>query len=414
MVGIGSMARFSARRLLTVVPAGPLAALVVSCGNPTGPGAGVEVHTSLGRIEVGYYKSCFARLSGEVWCWGSGDGGLGPRLELDSDFLTISLGSEVTCGLEAEGRAFCWGENRYGEVGDGSTLPRDAPTPVATDARFSRVSAADDHVCALRGNGRAYCWGRNALGGLGNGKIGEEENESKPDPDAGGISFEVIDGRGRHCGLDTSGRAFCWGSVSGSFDPSAYRAPGNCSEHYYQWYYGRPCAEPTPVSGGHVFSSISTGGHSDCALDPTGRAFCWGAGQYGTLGDGSFGPGTYAVAPVPVAGGETFSEVAAGATHVCALTLEGIPYCWGNNFTGQLGDGSREPGGDEGVLLSPVPVQVTGGHRFIQIASGSYHSCALTDAREIWCWGSNVVGQLGRDFVQDFSSVPVRVELLQP
>ena len=59
------------------------------------------------------------------------------------------------------------GFNATGQLGEGTTLRKGSPTPVATDARFTTISGGGGHTCALTAEGSAYCWGDNHIGQLG-------------------------------------------------------------------------------------------------------------------------------------------------------------------------------------------------------------------------------------------------------
>ena len=74
----------------------------------------------------------------------------------------------------------------------------------------------------------------------------------------------------------------------------------------------------------------------------SGAGYCWGYNAYGQLGDGTT---TDRLVPTPVAGGLTFAAVSAGTVvpffgHTCGVTTSGAVYCWGDNFAGELGDGT--------------------------------------------------------------------------
>jgi alpha-tubulin suppressor-like RCC1 family protein len=131
--------------------------------------------------------------------------------------------------------------------------------------------------------------------------------------------------------------------------------------------------------------TISAGGYHSCGLTPFGAAYCWGRNEHGQLGDGTF---TDRTSPVAVLNGQTFTSISAGFYHSCALTASGEVYCWGNNELGQLGDGTR--------TRRAAPVPVSGGQTFRRLsAGGGFHTCALTGQGVAYCWGHNVDGQIG-------------------
>ena len=102
-----------------------------------------------------------------------------------------------------------------------------------------------------------------------------------------------------------------------------------------------------------------------------------------------------------VFGGLSFALLTAGFNHSCGLTTGGNAYCWGSNSEGQLGDGTTTD------RLIPVPV--TGGLIFASLVLGDRHSCALaTTGGGAYCWGENFFGQLG-DGTTTARSEPVRV-----
>jgi len=142
-----------------------------------------------------------------------------------------------------------------------------------------------------------------------------------------------------------------------------------------------------------AFSQVSAGGYHTCGVTTGNVAYCWGSNEFGQLGDGSTdGLTALRSRPSMVAGGLRFRQVSAGSSHTCGVTTEKRVYCWGFNFDGELGDGTGYPTNIE--RLTPVPVAVA--RRFIQVWAGRDYTCAIEDETQAaFCWGYNILGQLG-------------------
>jgi alpha-tubulin suppressor-like RCC1 family protein len=156
---------------------------------------------------------------------------------------------------------------------------------------------------------------------------------------------------------------------------------------------------------------ISAGGFQTCAVNIASGAECWGLGTNGQVGDGT---STTRLVPVGVSGlSNGVAAVAAGGYHSCALLASGGLECWGDNTSGQLGNGCVS--GSTCSTDVPTPVQVSGlSSGVTQVSAGEYHSCAVTNAGGALCWGSNNEGQLGvgETYTQlGYSSTPLAVSL---
>jgi alpha-tubulin suppressor-like RCC1 family protein len=136
-------------------------------------------------IVAGQWHTCALLLDGTVRCWGEGgsgqlgnDQGIGspqpviPRLDPSLEVVELAAGGDVTCAITSDRTLRCWGDNTFGEIGDGTNLPRYAPVPVSDLAgRVRGVAVGRWSTCAVTMAGKAYCWGRNDQGQLGDGTL---------------------------------------------------------------------------------------------------------------------------------------------------------------------------------------------------------------------------------------------------
>lgn len=254
----------------------------------------------------------------------------------------------------------------------------------AVHLTFTQLSSGGGsaHTCAVTTAHAAYCWGSNIGGQLGDGTV---IDRMTPVAVTGGYAFRRVAAGERHsCGLTTDDVAYCWGQNT--------RGPlgdGTTTTRL----------TPVPVAGGYSFDRIDVGGLHTCAVTTDDTPYCWGDNEYGQLGDGTT---TERTTPVPVLlfGGLSLAQVSAGYQHTCGVSTSGVTRCWGNNFHGQLGDGT--------TTNRTIPVAVAGGHDFERVAAGGSHTCAVTVAGVGHCWGANEGGRLGDGTTTD-RTIPVTV-----
>ena len=141
------------------------------------------------------------------------------------------------------------------------------------------------------------------------------------------------------------------------------------------------------ANGALTPTAVAGGGFHACMRLPDGTVQCWGRNNFGQLGNGD---GNLADSSVPVAvrGLTTATRVVTGDSHTCALLGDGTVQCWGVGDSGQRGDGTFNN-------ISTVPAAVVGITGAVAVAARGYHSCALLGDGTVWCWGRNSDGQLG-------------------
>jgi alpha-tubulin suppressor-like RCC1 family protein len=178
-----------------------------------------------------------------------------------------------------------------------------------------------------------------------------------------------------------------------------------CSGSYRRYGTNSPkelanqCLPAAP--GGDCVAQVSNGGEHTCVLKKDHTVWCWGSNETGQLGTGDFTSSPVPVMVQNLPAGDDVEHVSAGESHTCVITSAGKVYCWGSNATGQLG---AVVGGDPTVMPlvpvdnSPAPVQVVFDNPddyAVQIAAGADHTCATTKDGDAHCWGANGYGQLG-------------------
>lgn len=155
-------------------------------------------------------------------------------------------------------------------------------------------------------------------------------------------------------------------------------------------------SSPVQVSGmASGITAVTVGSSRSCAITSAGGAKCWGQNIYGGVGNGDSIDQT---SPVNVSGlSSGVLAMDGGAYHTCALLSGGVVKCWGWNAGGNLGDGTYTNRSTP-VSVINLPSGV------VAISVGSTHSCALTSAGAVWCWGGNYNGQVGDGTYTDRTS----------
>jgi alpha-tubulin suppressor-like RCC1 family protein len=331
------------------------------------------------RLAAGAHHTCQIKEDGTVRCWGFnvfGQLGNGTTLTPVAPVVAVGVtaavavaaGSFFTCALIVDSTVRCWGDNGSGQLGDGTTTARSSSAAVTGLSNAVVLTAGSQHACALMGDGTVRCWGANGSGQLGNGTL-----TSQPTPvTVTGLvnAVGLAAGANHTCAALADGTARCWGA-NGS---------GQLGD-------GSTVTRTTPVAVVALsnVAGITARNVHTCALLANGTVRCWGSNSAGQLGTGT--SISQALTPVTVNGLANAVNVSAGNLHTCAVLASGVTGCWGNNGSGQLGDGT--------AILRSKPVAVTGISTAVAVAAGTDHSCAVVADGSARCWGSNLFAQLG-------------------
>lgn len=306
--------------------------------------------------------------------------------------VQVSVGSAHTCAVTTAGGLKCWGDDLQGQLGNDAALTGQR-TPVdvlGLTVGVTSVAAGSYHTCAVTTAGGLKCWGLDSSGQLGN----DTALTNQPIPvNVLGLTSGVASvsaGTDHTCAVTAAGGLKCWGRDN-------YGQLGNDVALIDQ---------PTPTNVSGLTSGVTrayAGGSHTCAGTTAGGLKCWGNDIFGQLGNDSVLANQ--PAPVNVAGLTAgVASAATGANHTCAVTTAGGLKCWGYGGFGQLGNAAAP-------TKQPTPVSVAGlTVGMASVAAGTYHTCAVSTAGGLKCWGYDSSGQLGNDAATTLQSTPVDVQ----
>lgn len=371
----------------------------------------VKVNLPAGVEVASVSERCVLTTTGNALCWGvNASGNLGngttsyerrwlapSQVIAPSALALVRTGARAshTCGVTGDGALYCWGANDSTQLGTGDRVQRHYPTRIVlpSGARTVDVSPGMAHTCAATATGGIACWGSNAAGQLGNGtKIASATPVAITLP-GGALAARVATGLRHSCALTTTGAAYCWGS-----NLQSQLGDGTTLERLIPTLVNLPA--------GVRAAAVSAGSGSTCIVSDSGAAWCWGLNAMGQVGDGTTGGARNVPTAVVLPAGSEVRDLSVGESHACAATASGTAYCWGDNGSGQIGDGVVTS-----VRPTPIAVTLPEGLKAVRVAAGSAHSCATTTMGIIYCWGANAEGQLGNGGIASMIRMPQAVPL---
>ena len=195
--------------------------------------------------------------------------------------------------------------------------------------------------------------------------------------------------------LDSGGNLTGTPTAAGTYEFGVRAEFANGTSGESQFIVG--IAEPPGGANGPVVD-LAAGMKYSCSLHDSGAVQCWGDNESGQLGNGTV---TNSLSPVAVVGIDNAVQISAGRLHTCVATADGRAKCWGYNDDGQVGNGSRS-----WAVVTPVDVGLSD---VVQVSAGKDHSCALLASGDLSCWGEDWAGQLGNgpDASDSASPTPV-------
>ncbi len=312
------------------------------------------------------------------------------------------------------GVAYAWGANAFGELGHAPLADSTTPVPVSgLPSGVLHVIAAARHSFAILADGSVKAWGRGTEGELGNGKaansttpvgvsgFGPGSGVAAVAGNAPPISTTNPSGDGHSMALKTNGAVYGWGHDNSGQVGNGIALPVAPGTNVN-------VLSPVQVVGlgaGSGVIAISAGGSHSLALKSDGTVLAWGNNQSGQLGDGAALPGADHSSPVTVSGmgpGSGVVQVAAGNAFSVARKSDGTVWTWGNNASGQLGDGTTTD--------RSTPGKVSGLSNVREVEAGDAFAIAVKNDGSVWAWGNNASGEIGNGNAPTDQHTPAQVK----
>jgi alpha-tubulin suppressor-like RCC1 family protein len=266
-----------------------------------------------------------------------------------------------------------WGYNGFGQLGDGTTNDRHTPGQVGTDTNWATMTTGWQHTEAIKTDGTLWAWGDNFDGQLGIDSVDSDPHYS-PVQIGTATNWATVAASEHTVALQTDGTLWAWGL-------NAFGDTGHdCNS--LTW----PLRQ---VGTDADWATMAAGSEHTVAVKTDGTLWAAGRDDFGQVGDGTF---SACVAPLAKIGTDTdWATVAAGGNpttgHTLAIKTDGTLWSWGDNDSGQLGDGT--------TTTHSSPAQAGTATNWASVAAGGDDSAAIKTDGTLWAWGANDSGQLG-------------------
>ena len=315
--------------------------------------------------------------------------------DLETRFIASGIGNFVV--ITTIGRVFAWGYNNYGKLGDGSTTDRNIPIEITNqfglenDEKIETLYLGDYHSSAITSNGRVFFWGLNKYGQLGDGTTIDRytpiEITHQFNLKSGEKVISLSLGSYHSSVVTSNGRVFTWG-----FNVNGQLGDGSTTNK----------SIPTEITNSFIIYSgdkvvsLYLGSNYSSAITLYNRVFTWGNNDNGRLGDGTT---TERYVPMEITNQFDIGydakvvSIVLGESHSSAITSNERIFTWGNNDNGKLGDGTTTD--------RYIPTDITNqfnlenDEKVVNLSLGTVHSSAITSNKRVFTWGLNSVGQLG-------------------
>jgi alpha-tubulin suppressor-like RCC1 family protein len=335
------------------------------------------------KISVGVSFSLAIKNDGTLWAWGYNDSGqlgdstntsktIPTRIGKENDWQQISCGGSQTIAIKNNGTLWAWGENNVGQLGDSSIFNKNSPTKIGNANDWNSISTGIAHSMAIKKDSTLWGWGFNLHGQLSYGatvivrspvKIGNAKDWKQVSAGATHTIAIKYNGTIWACGDNASGQL------------------GNGRNFGAETYM-------TQIGSSKEWIQVDAGDYYNLALKSDGSLWAWGANDYGQLGDST---NTIKTIPTRVGTQNDWKQIFAGVNVSFALKNDGTLWVWGNV-----------------PMYNNTPTRINTDQDWMAV-SHNYHILTLKNNGMILAWGNNQSGELG-DGTTENKNIPTPID----
>jgi len=342
------------------------------------------------------------KADGTLWVWGDnrfGQLGNGTTVYYSSpiqvgaltNWTQVSAGFYNIAAVKTDGTLWTCGYNNYGQLvfPQVSTivLPNlSSPIQVGALTTWKQAAAGSNFAAAIKTDGTLWAWGYNSFGQLGNNDPTLAQQSSPVQVGALTNWKQVSAAQNFAAAIKTDGTLWAWGT----------NTSGQLGNGTTVLYYSSPIL----VGALTNWSQVSAGTGFTAAVKTDGTLWAWGTNNAGQLGNGT---NTAYLSPIQIGALTTWKQMSAAPNFTAAVKTDGTLWAWGTNNAGQLGIGT--------TVLYSSPIQVGALTNWKQVSAAQNFAAAIKTDGTLWAWGINITGQLGNGTVTTYYS-PVQVGAL--